>query len=388
MEEKAISTEKHSKHSKLARPMLGDYHRQEWAILGAPCGEIRRLVGLLTESLGNRWRLGYLDEDHKAAEPVPGESTMAQKADMEAVNKISYFRFDYTGAPSSFSARALYNHLDALFINGNHFTASRQIVVIDPRKDVTKKLDRLSNISLVLTAEGQTAIPEPVQARMNPATPVISMADEQRVINWLASQLDLSVAPVKGLVLAGGKSQRMETDKGLIFYHGKPQREYLYDLMKEASIQPFLSIRSDQVYAVPEASNTVTDRFTGLGPYGAILSALMSDPNAAWLSVACDLPLLTVQHLHLLLERRNPSKIATAFYNPETDFPEPLITIWEPKAYQVLLNFLAQGYSCPRKMLINSDIEIVKVDDHSFMMNANTPADKAKAINLIASARS
>ena len=53
-------------------------------------------------------------------------------------------------------------------------------------------------------------------------------------------------------------------------------------------------------------------------------------------------------------------------------FVEPLITIYEPKAYPVLLQYLAQGYSCPRKMLINSDVEIVEVDA-SLIRNINTP---------------
>ena len=48
-----------------------------------------------------------------------------------------------------------------------------------------------------------------------------------------------------------------------------------------------------------------------------------------------------------------------------------MITIYEPKAYSILLQYLAQGYSCPRKMLINSDIEIVEVDDN-LIRNINT----------------
>ena len=56
------------------------------------------------------------------------------------------------------------------------------------------------------------------------------------------------------------------------------------------------------------------------------------------------------------------------------EFPEPLITIYEPKAYPILLQYLAQGYSCPRKMLINSDVEIVEIED-DFIRNINTPEE-------------
>ena len=74
----------------------------------------------------------------------------------------------------------------------------------------------------------------------------------------------------------------------------------------------------------------------------------------------------------MLLEKRNPSKVATAIKGKANAFVEPLITIYEPKAYPILLQYLAQGYSCPRKMLINSDVEIVEIDA-SLILNVNTP---------------
>jgi molybdopterin-guanine dinucleotide biosynthesis protein A len=82
----------------------------------------------------------------------------------------------------------------------------------------------------------------------------------------------------------------------------------------------------------------------------------------------------------LLLEKRNPAKVATAIKGKGKQFPEPLITIYEPKAYPVLLQYLAQGYSCPRKMLINSEVEIVEVDDE-LIRNINTPEEYAAAKN-------
>jgi molybdopterin-guanine dinucleotide biosynthesis protein A len=75
-----------------------------------------------------------------------------------------------------------------------------------------------------------------------------------------------------------------------------------------------------------------------------------------------------------LLKFRNPSKVATAIKGKDKEFVEPLITIYEPKAYPILLQYLAQGYSCPRKMLINSDVEIVEVDD-AFIRNINRPEE-------------
>ena len=120
-----------------------------------------------------------------------------------------------------------------------------------------------------------------------------------------------------------------------------------------------------------------------MGPFGAILSAFQTNPNAAWLVAACDQPLIDAGVLKELISKRNPSKYATAFYNPETDFPEPLITIWEPRAYSELLHFLSLGYSCPRKVLINSDIELLELEDSLVLKNANTPEEYEQLKRLV-----
>jgi molybdopterin-guanine dinucleotide biosynthesis protein A len=119
----------------------------------------------------------------------------------------------------------------------------------------------------------------------------------------------------------------------------------------------------------------LTDRVTELGPYGAILSAMMTAPDSAWLIVATDLPYVTEETIRHLVENRNPAKIASAFLNPSSGFPEPLITLWEPKAYPVLLSFLAQGNVCPRKALINSDVHIIEAQDPRWLTNINTRED-------------
>ena len=111
-----------------------------------------------------------------------------------------------------------------------------------------------------------------------------------------------------------------------------------------------------------------------MGPYGAILSAFREHPNHAWLTVACDLPLLSQATIETLVAKRDPSRVATCFHNPDTKFPEPLITIWEPRAYPILLEFLSQGYSCPRKVLINTDVKEIVVEQVEFMENVNDPS--------------
>ncbi len=163
----------------------------------------------------------------------------------------------------------------------------------------------------------------------------------------------------------------MGTDKGLLAYHGKSQRDFAVEMLNKMNFKTFLSVRKEQ-----NIKNIITieDTFLGLGPFGAICSAFQHDPNSAWLVLATDLPFVDKKIIQQLLKKRDPSKIATAIKGKGKQFPEPLITIWEPKAYPIMLNYLSQGISCPRKVLINSDIEIVEIDDR-YITNVNTPED-------------
>jgi molybdopterin-guanine dinucleotide biosynthesis protein A len=184
---------------------------------------------------------------------------------------------------------------------------------------------------------------------------------------------------INGLVLAGGQSKRMGSDKGLMQWHGKEQRYHVADLLKNFCEDVFISCRADQEKEIDTNYKTLTDTFLNLGPYGGILSALRSDSTKAWLVVACDLPLVDEATIKYLVDKRNPQSIATTFESPHDGLPEPLITVWEPQSYPVLLDFLGRGYTCPRKVLINGDKTMLQPPHPGALMNVNTPEDAEKA---------
>ena len=185
-----------------------------------------------------------------------------------------------------------------------------------------------------------------------------------------------TIAPVQGLVLAGGKSSRMGKDKTQIAYHGKAQCDFAVELLENNLLSTYVSVAHNQELA---SHKFIKDKFIDLGVFGAICSAFQQDPNKAWFVLATDLPFINDHVVQLLLRHRNPKKMATAIKGKSKEFVEPLITIYEPKAYPILLSYLAQGYSCPRKVLINSDVEIIEVDD-DLIRNINTPKEYQEAI--------
>ena len=186
-----------------------------------------------------------------------------------------------------------------------------------------------------------------------------------------------NIPPLKGLVLCGGFSTRMQEDKSRIGYHGMPQWQYLVNLLQSFLPEVYISCRKEQTgdFAYP---HLVPDSVPYGGPSAGLLSAYALQPQTAWLVLACDLPLLGKQSLELLVKSRNNSKAATTFISPVNELPEPLIAIWEPAGLAALQKNVAAGKNCPRKTLLNSDIALLHNPYAAEQFNANTPQEKAE----------
>ncbi|SEM19206.1 molybdenum cofactor guanylyltransferase [Maribacter orientalis] len=194
-----------------------------------------------------------------------------------------------------------------------------------------------------------------------------------------------SIAKLYGLVLSGGKSTRMGTDKGLIEYHGVPQREYLYDLLSQVCENTFISLREEQEDELPAAIKTIVDLNEFKGPYNGLLSAHKKYPDVAWLVLACDLPLMDLDALKELISQRDSAKEATAFALKENPLPEPLCAIWEPHALQQSITYLESGNgTCPRKYLINHNTKLVFPKYQNVLLNANSEEDYKEALKKLA----
>lgn len=372
----------HKKHSDIARPSLGNFGRNEFAVIGTTCNNIRVLCDAIMKALSAKYKCAYVDAEHKDK-----EFAETQDAFIAYTDKISFKEFRLKKELDKFRYHQLFNESDLILVNGNHHEASKQIVVIDKVKEASlqKRISQLTNVQLILLLDNSNEIFDFVKEAVPnwKQLPILGLNETNDIISFLEKQMEKSVGTLNGLVLAGGKSLRMGYDKSSIEWHGKEQRYYMADLLKQYCDEIFISCRADQQNEVDSHYKTLPDTFVDLGPYGAILSAFREKPDAAWLVVACDLPLLDIETLQYLVAHRNPSAVATTFESPFDGLPEPLITIWEPKAYPVLLSFLSQGYTCPRKALRNNDVHIIKAENADALRNVNTPEELEKVKNIL-----
>ena len=182
--------------------------------------------------------------------------------------------------------------------------------------------------------------------------------------------------PLLGLILSGGKSTRMGKDKGLLQYHDKPQREFLYDLAQTHCDKVFYSLRIDQ--PIPGPYPVIRDSQQVKGPFNGLLSAHQLYPRASWLVLACDLPLLDKTTLEILVNGRDTGMDATALATRASGLPEPLAAIWEPTALQKAAQWLRTSLTtCPRKFLLQyqTRVKLVFPESDEVLLNANSPED-------------
>ena len=364
---------KHQKHTNLVKRNNGIHAPNEIAILGSNCVNISKLVDAVSEKITD-FKLAYFDASH--AKDV-------------AENRISEFTFHHEGnlqvatrgPVNKYQQRLDFAQYDFVFINGNHYQGMQQVLILDPAKEasVLKRLEQLDNIQFVIRLNDESQYFDfLVEKYPNiKELPSYDFEDIDTIANHFRSLIEKKIPGIKGLVLTGGKSTRMGKDKSELYYYNKPQKEVAKQLLESNGVSTYFSVLQPSDY-----ENEIHDTFLNLGPFGGICSAFQQDPNSAWLVLATDVPFVDNDLIKELLSKRNPSKVATAIKGKGKEFVEPLITIYEPKAYPILLQYLAQGYSCPRKMLINSDVEIVEVDD-ALIRNVNTPEEYESALNEI-----
>ncbi|MGY4536224.1 molybdopterin-guanine dinucleotide biosynthesis protein A [Mucilaginibacter sp. UYNi724] len=375
-----MTLNEHKKHTNITRPANGNFARNEWAIMGGPCTVIKFLAEQVITALTPQYECAYADTSHNDdMVGLPGK--LASGAALEYTDQLNHAQLNYKAPLTAFKQRELFSAMDLVLVNGNHQRGKAQVVIIDADKKASlqKREGQLTNVQLFLFAENAEGVFDFIKDAIPnwEKIPVLSLNnDTLRIIDFFREKLQQTKPILNGLVLAGGKSIRMGTDKGSLNWYGKEQRYHLADLLKKHCDQVYISCRdAEQQQEVSTDYLTLPDTFTGLGPYGAILSAFRDQPDAAWLVVACDLPLVDANVIQYLVDNRNMATIATAYQSNYQDFPEPLITIYEPKSYPILLQFLAQGYSCPRKVLINSDVNVLIAPDQEALANVNTPEE-------------
>ncbi len=141
-----------------------------------------------------------------------------------------------------------------------------------------------------------------------------------------------------GVVLMGGRSTRMGTDKSMI----QVDNRHLYEIAIE-KLLPFcahirLSINKDQSN-LNYTYSTIIDKYENTGPIGGILSCFENDIHPMLL-LAPDLVNISADTIKDLIDiHQKNNQSSTMYYNADQQMYEPMLSIWEKSALLQLQTF-------------------------------------------------
>lgn len=180
-----------------------------------------------------------------------------------------------------------------------------------------------------------------------------------------------------GVVLCGGESKRMKTDKALLEYQNQPQWKTVSKMLQPFCKKTVISINENQweSWAKNETKNFIIDeeKYKNHGPISGILSVTDKFPNNGLMILGTDFPFIKFKNLVQLHNQRSKSFDAVCF--EKDGFLQPLTSIIEKEAVYKLNEFFANGNDSLRQFLGEIKTKIIPVNGENFLENINTEAD-------------
>lgn len=176
-----------------------------------------------------------------------------------------------------------------------------------------------------------------------------------------------AAAPWRAVLLAGGRSTRMGTDKALLHWGGTTLLQHMHDCLRAAgATQVLVSGHRPGLGGVP-------DRQPGTGPMGALAQLAPRLCDGAWVVVPVDMPLLEPTLLQALLEV--PGDCAAL-----QEHPLPLVLRLSPRSRAAIAAVgQAGGAGCSLRALQRrlAATYLPATPWQAQLRNCNTPADWA-----------
>jgi len=181
-----------------------------------------------------------------------------------------------------------------------------------------------------------------------------------------------------GILLAGGLSSRMKTEKGLLKHQGKALIEYALEALQTVCTEVVLSSNTDSFDYL--GLSKYKDFSENIGPMGGIYSCMKSSTQEHHLVLACDMPVVDAGLLRLIASMAEGYEMVV----PTVDGNAvPVCGYYHRSILPLLEREIADGnYSLYRLLgkCRSLTIETTAAQAHQ-LMNVNTPEEFSDLIN-------
>lgn len=194
--------------------------------------------------------------------------------------------------------------------------------------------------------------------------------------------MDLS-NEITAIILAGGQSSRMGTDKGLVILNGKPLVEYVIDIVKKITPNIFI-VTSNPGYE-RLGYTCVPDIKKGMGPLAGILTGLIHSSTRKNLLLGCDTPFITKELISFLVSKLSDEAVQLTTYRQKA---EPLCSVYDKSCISRFSECIEKGRLKITDAVKETDHRLVDLDNEAWMtgnefVNINSEEELAKYSSLL-----
>jgi FdhD protein len=182
---------------------------------------------------------------------------------------------------------------------------------------------------------------------------------------------------MNGLVIAGGKSSRMNTDKAMLNYFGTPQWLHVYNLLQAHCDQVFVSVHQHnpeinmpQIIDLPQYANA--------GPIAALISAFEKH-NGPWLVLAIDYPYFSELEINNLLNQHNTQSLSSVIHHHNSSFYQPFIGIYTSDFIATAKIFIDAGEFSLQNIFKQVQVNKVRPINENALTSVDSPDEFRKA---------
>lgn len=188
---------------------------------------------------------------------------------------------------------------------------------------------------------------------------------------------------IDAFILAGGKSSRMGTDKGLLLFNDKHLIEWSIEELQKI-FSKIVIVSNKQVYKKFKLS-VIKDIRKNLGPAGGIYSALKYTKADYIFVISCDMPLITSEAIHFLVSQLNGCDILVPLCQNKV---QPLFALYSKNCFLKWKELIDKGETKLQVMIEQFNVKKVSVNNNPLFkaeqfININDRNDLSKAFQLI-----
>jgi molybdopterin-guanine dinucleotide biosynthesis protein A len=176
------------------------------------------------------------------------------------------------------------------------------------------------------------------------------------------------------IVMAGGESKRMGTDKGLLSLRGRPIIESICEQLRDCFDEILISANQADKFGFL-GLKVVPDKTPEQGPLMGIASALEVSSNELNFVIACDMPKVDLNLANRMLNEAKDKQADVVIPLTGRDRFEPLFGIYSKRALEAMHKALSSGRHKIVDIFPFCRVRHIELEYTDRLVNLNTPAE-------------